>query len=80
MEEESNMQEKSQTTAQESVCEKQTSEIEDLCPIDTFKTQLKELIEHEVKVSESAQLFLEIANRQVCCKPPPSGSFIGQPS
>ena len=77
MEEESNVQEKSKTTAQESVCENQTSEIEHSCPIDTFKNQLKELIDLETNFSESAELLLEIANKQVCCKPPLSGSFIG---
>ena len=65
-EEQTNLQQKSETPAQEGFCGKQKFEAEHSSPIDTFKNQLDELIELEVSLSESAQLGLKIANKQVC--------------
>ena len=66
MEEESNVQQKFKTLALEGFCKEQKNEFEISSIIDTFKKQLSELIELEVNVSESAELLIEIANKQVC--------------
>ena len=66
VEEESKLQQKSKTSAQDGFCKKQAIEMKHSSHIDTFKNQLNELIKLEVNLSESFQLCLAIANKQVC--------------
>ena len=60
------MQQESKTSTQEDFCPKPTTETEHSSPMDTFNDHLNELMELEVSLSESAQLLLDIAIKQVC--------------